>query len=65
MPSKDYRIYSLESGGGIYLADWIQAASDEEAIAKARKIDHGRALCEVWCKNRLVATLKAGDLADE
>ena len=59
----DYRLYCLDGGGRINLADWIEADSDEEAIAHARRLEHGAAKCEVWQRNRLVATLDARDLA--
>ena len=57
-----YRLYALDGAGRINLADWIQAENDEEAIAKARKIEHGRAMCEVWLNNRLLCTLRSDDL---
>jgi hypothetical protein len=53
----DYRLYSLDGDGRISLADWIQADSDEEAIAVARQMRPGALECEVWLKNRLVATM--------
>jgi hypothetical protein len=48
--------------GRINLADWIVAETDQEALAKARKIEHGRVLCEVWHQKRLVGTLRSNDL---
>jgi hypothetical protein len=54
----DYRLYSLGGDGRIGLAEWIQADSDEEAIAVARAMDLCSRQCEIWLKNRLVATLK-------
>jgi hypothetical protein len=62
MPS--YRFYCLDGRGSIRLADWIDAESDEEAIAKARKIETGAQKCELWQKNRLVASLNGHDLPD-
>ena len=60
----DYRLYCLNDAGSISLAVEIQAGSDEEAVAKARQIEHGGIKCEVWQGKRLVATLNARDLAD-
>jgi hypothetical protein len=60
----EYRLYCLDGAGRISLAEWIDADTDEEAIAKARKIEHGAIKCEVWQRNRLVARLSAQDLAD-
>jgi hypothetical protein len=60
----EYRLYCLDGAGRISLAEWIDADSDQEAIAKARQIEHGAIKCEVWQRNRLVARLSAQDLAD-
>ena len=58
----DYRLYCLDGAGRISLAEWIDAADDQAAIAKAREL-HGAALkCEIWQGQRLVAALdRAGD----
>jgi len=61
MPS--YRLYCLDGAGRISLADWIEADTDEEAVATARKLEHGALKCEVWDGNRLVAKLDSHDLA--
>ena len=37
-------------------ADWLEAASDEEAIAKAEAKGYG-SQCEIWDGRRLVAEL--------
>lgn len=59
----DYRLYCLDSDGHIALANWIEAGDDDEADAKARKIQPDAQKCEVWLKNRLVAKLNtAGHL---
>jgi len=62
MPS--YRLYCLDGAGRISLADWIEAASDDEAVATARTMEHGARKCEVWQGDRLVAKLDSHDLAD-
>ena len=63
MARKNYRLYCLNERGGINLADWIAAESDEDAIAKAQAIEHGARMAEVWDGHRLVITLKGDDLS--
>ena len=53
-----YRIYCLDGRGHIALADWIDATGDEDAIAQARDLKRDAVKCEVWHKDRLVASLK-------
>lgn len=56
----DYRLYCLDGVGQIGSGEWIDASSDEEAVAIAR----GKKLalkCELWDRNRLVATIPAHD----
>jgi hypothetical protein len=55
----DYRLYSLDGDGRISLAEWIHADSDEQAITVARRMKRGALECEIWQKDRLVATIKA------
>ena len=57
-PNKTYRIYCFDSQLRIVTADWIEAASDEEAIAKAEAAGFG-SKCEIWDGRRLVAELDA------
>ena len=57
-----YRLYCLQAAGGVRLADWIEADTDDEAVAKARQIEHGAVRCEVWREKQLVAKLDAHDL---
>jgi hypothetical protein len=59
-----YRLYCLDGAGKIDLADWIEAADDQQAVAKARQMKNGFAKCEVWQRQRLVARLGSQDLAD-
>ena len=56
---KTYRVYCYDSASHIVIADFIEAAGDEEAIAKARDAGFG-SKCEIWDGKRLVA-----ELADE
>lgn len=53
----DYRLYCLDGDDHIGLADWIQADTDEEAIAKARALRPEAHRCEIWLKSRLAARL--------
>ena len=63
MPSQQYRLYCLSRGGGISLADWIEAESDEQAIERARLIQHGARKIEIWQRDRLVAAMEGEVLA--
>lgn len=48
-----YRLYRLDGAGRIHSADWIEAADDSDAVAKAR--EHAKsARYEVWEQHRLV-----------
>lgn len=58
MSSLQYRLYCLSRNGGISLADWIEAESDEQAIARARLIEHGAQKIEIWQRDRLVAAVE-------
>ena len=58
-----YRLYCLDGEGKINLAESIEAANDTEAIAKAREHYRDAHKCEIWLRDRLVATLGARDLA--
>lgn len=57
-PQKAYRICCFDAALKIVTADFIKAASDEEAIAKAEAIGFGTK-CEIWDGNRLVAELES------
>ena len=60
----DYRLYCLDGAGKISLAADLEAEDDAEAIAIAREKHRHARKCEIWQRNRLVATLDARDLAD-
>lgn len=62
MPPKSYRLYCLNERGTIRLAEWVEAESDEEAARKAQEIEHGAVMAELWEQNRLIATLKGGEV---
>jgi hypothetical protein len=55
-PLKTYRVYCLDAAQRMVTADWIEAASDEEAIARAEADGFG-SKCEIWEGQRLVAKL--------
>lgn len=54
----DYKLYCLGGDGKITAADWIDAESDEKAIAIARAMEKS-VDCEIWKGNRLVARVPA------
>ena len=64
MPLRKYRLYCLDGSGGLKLADWIAAHTDEEAVEKARVIEHGARKVEVWQQDRLVAAMDTEQLSD-
>jgi hypothetical protein len=53
-----YRLYCLGGDGNITRSDWIDALSDDEAIAIARGMEKS-VDCEIWEGNRLVARIPA------
>ena len=59
MPSstKTYRVYCYDDAHKILSGDWLEAASDEEAVAKAEAAGFG-SKCEIWDGKRLVAQLE-------
>jgi hypothetical protein len=56
-PPKTYRLYRFDAANMVVTADWIEAASDEEAIAKAEAAC-AAAKCELWDGDRLVAQIE-------
>ncbi len=55
-PPQSYRIYCYDQTRKMVSGDWLQAASDEEAISKATAAGFG-SRCEIWQGRRLVAKL--------
>jgi hypothetical protein len=55
----NYRIYCLDAGGKIGLAEWFEADSEEEAIQKALELNPRAHKCELWQRTRLVARLNS------
>jgi hypothetical protein len=64
---RHYRVYCLDGAGRVGLAEWIQAADDDEAIRQAHELKPSARKCEVWLRDRLVASIwgQADRLADE
>lgn len=58
-PMSNYRLYCLSGEGRIGFADWIEAASDIEAIGKVHELRPDANKCEVWHENRLVAQIRS------
>jgi len=56
-PTKTYRVYCYDAAHRVLTADWLDAASDEEAIARAHALGFGTK-CELWDGRRLVAQLE-------
>jgi hypothetical protein len=60
---RNYSLYCMDGAGQIHFADWIEAPTDEGAIAIGREKKNGFRKCEIWDGARLVASLDAQDLA--
>ena len=56
-----YRLYCLDGGGKIDLAEWIDAGGDADAVRQARLLKPDALKCEIWQGHRLVASLGPGD----
>ena len=57
IPLKTYRVYCYDAAHKILTVDFIDAASDEEAIAEAQAAGFW-SKCEIWDDRRLVAQLE-------
>jgi len=53
----NYRLYCYDGAGKVWAADWIEAASDQQAMEAARHLDAG-VKCEVWKGKRFVASIE-------
>ena len=53
-----YRVYTLDGVRKIVSAEWVDASSDEEAIARVQATCSGMQ-CEIWDGHRLVARIEA------
>jgi hypothetical protein len=52
-----YRVYCYDGAGKLWVADSIEAASDDEALDQARAMKVA-IKCEVWQRDRLVGTVE-------
>jgi len=57
-PPKTYRVYCYDGARQIVTADFIHAADDADAVAKAQAAGFG-SKCEIWDGKRLVAQLES------
>ena len=55
-PTRTYRVYCYDAAHRAVTSDFVEAASDEEAIAKVEAAGFGLK-CEIWEGKRLVAAL--------
>lgn len=62
MSRTTYRICCFDAARHTVTQDFIQASSDEEAVAKAEAAGFGTK-CEIWNGDRLVAQLEAEQAA--
>jgi len=60
----EYRVYRLDGSGQISRAEWIEADDDESAVHKARDLKDGCVTCEVWQRERLVASFRGDEQAE-
>ena len=58
-----YRLYCLDRAGRIDLADWLDAADDDDAIDQARSLKNGARMCELWQRDRLVTNFGTSQLS--
>lgn len=56
-PKKSYRVYCFDAANRNVGVDWIEAASDAEAVALVQQ-GEPHTKCEIWDGRRLVATLE-------
>ena len=54
-----YKLFCFDGAGKLWVDDWIEVETDEEAVATARAVKNA-AKCEVWHQNQLVATIQDG-----
>lgn len=51
--SKTYRVYCFDADRGVVSADFVNAASDDAAIAMTKAAGFG-SKCEIWDGKRLI-----------
>ena len=60
----EYRVYRLDGSGQISRAEWVDADDDDTAVRKARDLKDSCVTCEVWQRERLVASFRGDEAAD-
>ncbi len=61
----NYRVYCYDGADKLWVADWVEAADDEAAMAAARAMKVA-VKCEVWLRDRMVGTIETRrQLADQ
>ena len=60
----EYRVYRLDGSGQISRAEWIEADDDDLAVGKARELKDSCVTCEVWQRDRLVASFRCENVSD-
>ena len=63
MTPDDHRYYRLDGVGQIQGAEWLDAASDEDAIEQL-KVKHSDGVCELWKGKRLVGRIRPDPRGD-
>ena len=53
-----YRLYCFDGARHIQTADWIEAETDEEALAKARAAKPCASVREIWLNDRLIGRIE-------
>ena len=56
MSQENYRYYCLDGAGHLHGAAWLDAETDEEAIAHL-EAKHPDSKCEIWQGRHLVASI--------
>ena len=60
----EYRVYRLDGSGQISRAEWIEADDDKTAVRRARELKDSCVTCEIWQRDRLVASFRGDEQAD-
>lgn len=55
---RKYRVYTLDGAGNITRGIWVDAETDEEAVARVRQMKLATK-CEVWERDRRIAKVGA------
>jgi hypothetical protein len=60
----EYRLYRTNGAGGIAAGEWLDASSDDEAIAlaRAKKLS---VKCELWKRDQFVAEIASSSARNQ